>query len=190
LTSASEEEFFHVKREFQYAIVVVCILCLLVAVGLGLYTGNGIVRPLNRVVSMLQGIATGEADLTARLPMASGKGKPDEIGELSLAFNTFIGNLERLIRSIQGNAETIGHASLNMDRISGEMALAVLPEYQTVGVCHEEVHARAEKVVALHNQGETEEARAELRRFNEARDTLFAILDELYLCQGPSSRDA
>ncbi|VVS91917.1 methyl-accepting chemotaxis protein [Desulfoluna spongiiphila] len=122
LTSASEEEFFHVQKEFLVAMVFVCILCLLVAVGLGLFTGNGIVRPLNRVVSMLQGIATGEADLTARLPMGSGKGKPDEIGALSLAFNTFIGNLERLIRSIRGNAETIGHASVNMDRIAGEMS--------------------------------------------------------------------
>jgi len=128
LTSASEEEFFHVQKEFLVAMVFVCILCLLVAVGLGLFTGNGIVRPLNRVVSMLQGIATGEADLTARLPMVGkkgktgGKGKPDEIGALSLAFNTFIGNLERLILSIRGNAETIGHASVNMDRIAGEMS--------------------------------------------------------------------
>ena len=122
LTSASEDEFFQVRQEFLVAMVVVCILCFLVAVGLGLFTGNGIVRPLNRVVSMLQGIATGEADLTARLPMAGGRGKPDEIGALSLAFNTFIGNLERLVRSIRGNAETIGHASVNMDRIAGEMS--------------------------------------------------------------------
>ena len=68
---------------------------------------NPISSSLNGTVRMLKDIAQGEGDLTKRLTINT----KDEIGELSLWFNTFTKNLQKMILNIFGTSETIQKSS-------------------------------------------------------------------------------
>ena len=66
-----------------------------------------IVRRINKVVSALKDMATGEADLTKRVTLLS----RDEIGNLAINFNTFCTKLQQIVAEIKdskGELETTG----------------------------------------------------------------------------------
>lgn len=75
---------------------------------------NPISSSLNGTVRMLKDIAQGEGDLTKRLTIKN----KDEIGELSLWFNTFTGNLQKMIQNIFGTSETIQQSSAVLTKLN------------------------------------------------------------------------
>jgi len=79
---------------------------------------TSIIGPIRRTVQTLKDIATGDGDLTARLESNSG----GEIAELGHWFNTFVGQIERIVQQISGGSITLGQASesvvLNADGVS------------------------------------------------------------------------
>ncbi|SCY64237.1 methyl-accepting chemotaxis protein [Desulfoluna spongiiphila] len=89
-----------------------------VALGVAWYVARLITGPVNRVVDGLRDIAEGDGDLTTRLEVTS----RDEVGELSRWFNTFIGQLQDMIRQINGNAGTLLSASSGLSGLSHEMS--------------------------------------------------------------------
>jgi methyl-accepting chemotaxis protein len=78
----------------------------------------GIIKPIRNVARGLRDIAEGEGDLTRRLELK----KKDEIGELARWFNTFIEKLQRLIKDIAQNTETLTSASAELSAISRQMS--------------------------------------------------------------------
>jgi len=100
----------------------VLILAFLVIVGLCvtfLYVSNSIVTPVNNTIDMLKNIAAGEGDLTKRLTISA----KDEIGELAKCFNTFVENLQMLIKNIIGNVVSLSRASDNLSSVATELAV-------------------------------------------------------------------
>ena len=86
-----------------------------VALGLGLALGLGrlVARPLQRAVTVLEGLAAG--DLDQRLDVDT----RDEVGQMATALNTAIGTLSDAMRQIGGNAETLAAASEELSATSG-----------------------------------------------------------------------
>jgi methyl-accepting chemotaxis protein len=82
------------------------------------YVVRHITTPLKNVVARLRDIAEGEGDLTKRLAVNS----QDEIGELSRWFNTFIGNLHGVMRSVAGTAQQLASASEEISAAATQMA--------------------------------------------------------------------
>lgn len=66
-----------------------------------------VIRPIRRTIETIKDIATGEGDLTARIPIHS----KDELSELGHWFNIFIARIENVIQQIGGGATTINSAS-------------------------------------------------------------------------------
>lgn len=60
--------------------------------------GNAIVGAVHRIRDSLDDMASGEGDLTCRLPITS----QDELGELSTSFNRFVDKIHRLIQQVAG----------------------------------------------------------------------------------------
>ncbi len=80
------------------------ILGLLAAtLGTWVIVGNRVRRPIRALTDRVEEMASGEADLTRRLPV---KGR-DEMAELAGAFNRFLANLQSLVREILGTAEAV-----------------------------------------------------------------------------------
>ncbi|WP_160175125.1 HAMP domain-containing protein, partial [Photobacterium sanctipauli] len=63
-----------------------------------------LVAPIKRVVASLKDIASGEGDLTQRLPVAQN----DEVGELAMWFNRFLDKLQNTIREVVTAVDQVG----------------------------------------------------------------------------------
>ncbi len=75
--------------------------------GVYLLLGARVRRPLVRLTERVREMASGEADLTHRLP-ASGR---DEMGDLARAFNAFVENLQGLVREVLDTSEQVVEGS-------------------------------------------------------------------------------
>ncbi len=128
ITSVAENEFYKIQHDFIKTFAIALIICLALAVLVGFFTGKALVRPLNRAVTILQDIAAGDGDLSARLPTRNDGKKGDEINQLSVAFNTFVEKLQSIFKKIAGNIETLNNSSSALtdlaDGFSGKANLA------------------------------------------------------------------
>ncbi len=83
-----------------------------------------VLRPLARLSLAIHNIATGEADLTKRLPIGAGS----EFDDVTEGFNTFIARLQAIIDSVQVGAVSLANASNEL--ASGTFDLAERTESQ------------------------------------------------------------
>ncbi|MEO4046250.1 methyl-accepting chemotaxis protein [Pseudomonas sp. CAU 1711] len=71
------------------------------------FVGYGIARPLKDMVAMLDDIAKGEGDLTARLQVD----RIDELGQIAGGFNTFLNKLQNMIRDVVSSVQKVSDSS-------------------------------------------------------------------------------
>ena len=77
-----------------------------------------VVLPLHTLAVRLQDIAEGEGDLTRRVEV-NGK---DEIDEVGIWFNVFIGRIEEIVRRVAEHANTLGQAAAELASTAHETA--------------------------------------------------------------------
>lgn len=109
-------------------------------------------KPITRLTEAAQKMA--EGDLTQTIHIASN----DEVGQLSIAFNTVGANLKNIIQQMQKNAELLAASSQQLTASAGQSANAansvavstqeVSAGLQTVSASTEEITASAENVGA------------------------------------------
>ncbi|HRH79747.1 MAG TPA: methyl-accepting chemotaxis protein [Thiobacillaceae bacterium] len=91
------------------------------AVGLGLAVGMvialGINRDMRRLSESMAGLASGEGDLSARLP-AEGN---NELAQVAAAFNTFVDNLQAMVNGIKAQANQLHGLSGNLAQSSANL---------------------------------------------------------------------
>ncbi len=74
--------------------------------------------PLRQVADRMKDIARGEGDLTKRLEVFGN----DETGEVAEAFNTFVGQLQEMVKIIGGNTQSLMAASQQLSQTSASMS--------------------------------------------------------------------
>ena len=101
-------------------------------------------RPLARISTALQEIASGEADLTKRLDV----GERNELGEVAYWFNTFVGQLQKIVKHVVESTQGLAQAEEVMSRGIEESvqraneqseivtSMAAAMEEMTVGISH------------------------------------------------------
>jgi len=82
------------------------------------WIGRTIVRPLKSMQKNMQNIAEGDGDLTVRLTVDG----QDEIAQLSGNFNTFVGNIQKIVQEVVTISTNIASGSLQMSAGMSEMA--------------------------------------------------------------------
>ncbi len=115
---------------------------------------HSITLPLRNTGGMLRDIAQGEGDLTKRLAVLSS----DEVGDLSHWFNTFIDNLQGMIKNIAGNADTLSVSAKELTDLSGLMTDAanqMSNRADTVAAAAEEMNSNMDSVAAAMEQAST-----------------------------------
>lgn len=90
----------------------------IVMVVLAISVGRGVVRPLNRMHEALERMASGEGDLTSRLPVV----RDDETGRLASTFNRFLSNLHSIISQVQGATNQVKSVSEQMQGVTVQIA--------------------------------------------------------------------
>lgn len=151
LVSVDSKEFYRIQNDFTQTFVIALLVCLVLAVVIGIFSGNTLVRPLNRAVTILQDIAAGDGDLSARLPVRADGLQGDEINQLSVAFNTFVDKLQTIFRKIAENVETLNHSSSDLtDMAQGFSSKAdqASVSSNTVATASEELSANMNSIAA------------------------------------------
>jgi methyl-accepting chemotaxis protein len=86
---------------------------------------RSVIAPLNRLNAALQEIAAGKGDLTGRLPVKTDrKGAPDndELTQLAVSFNQFLGNLQRIIQLVAESTQRVAKASTEVDAMAKQVS--------------------------------------------------------------------
>jgi len=127
---------------------------LALALGVAVYLGvaRRVVKPLRQAVDRLEALATGDADLTVRLPVAS----RDETGQLAEALNRFLDNLHHLVREIRDTSTQVGAASQQLSGASTELSAAAQEQASSL----EETAASLEEMTATVRQNADNARRA------------------------------
>ena len=125
-------------------------------------------KPLGHISNALQEIASGEADLTKRLEV----GERNELGEVAYWFNTFVGQLQKIVKHVVESTQGLAQAEEVMSRGIEESAqraneqseivtsMAAAMEEMTVGISHvadqsSEVRSTSEQSGVLARSGST-----------------------------------
>jgi methyl-accepting chemotaxis protein len=158
ISTSSQSEFYQVKHEFMTAILIISVISMILALGLGLMIGNLMVKPLKQAVNLLKDIAEGEGDLTARLPAPEAGQKADEIGELSRYFNMFVEKLQNIFKEIAGSTKTLNEASTDLTAMAGNLSSGAeqsAGRADAVAVAAEELSSNMNSIAAAVEQAAT-----------------------------------
>ena len=115
--------------------------------GLIWFAGGRIAHPIRLTAGMLKDIAEGEGDLTRRIEL----NREDELGELALWFNTFVGRLQETIASVAETTERVGISSSMLTSTSSSMtssAMGTSQEANVASTAAETVRSNVESVAA------------------------------------------
>jgi methyl-accepting chemotaxis protein len=96
IITEKKEAHAAVIRQSMIAIAGILLIVVILAIIVSIILGRNISRPVRSVASVLKSLSTGEGDLTGRLPVLS----EDEVGDLSISYNTFLDRLSKIVRSI------------------------------------------------------------------------------------------
>ncbi|MBR5645714.1 MAG: methyl-accepting chemotaxis protein [Treponema sp.] len=111
------------QRILYYSIIIIVasMIILLIVVSIT-------IKPLNKIKSAINEIATGNADLTKRLDIKT----KDEVGEVVQGFNQFESKLHNIISDIKNSKDTLQEVGNNMTNNAKETAEAISEVYDNI----------------------------------------------------------
>ncbi|MCB9480430.1 MAG: methyl-accepting chemotaxis protein [Desulfobacteraceae bacterium] len=148
------DEFLSAPRAIRNFILVTGIVSVLIAAFFIYIVSKAIINPVNKAVNGLKDIAQGEGDLRMRLEVKT----KDEIGQLCIWFNTFMGKMQEMIKEIAENSNEVANSSTELSAVSSEMTAAaenVSSKSQNVSAASEEMTANINDVAAAMEQSST-----------------------------------
>ena len=145
--------------------------------------------PIRQLLDRFQDIASGEADLTRRVEVAS----RDEVGQLGESFNAFASRIQTDIAAIGDQASTLAHSAEQMRSLSQQIASAneetstqasmvsaaaeqVSANVQSVATATEELNANTREIAA--NASEAAQVATKAVEIADETKTTFDQLDE------------
>lgn len=105
-----ESELYGPINQTSIELVIINIIVAALLIAIGLWIAVGVSKPVHRAAEMLGIIASGDADLTQKMPVNTN----DEVGKLAQSFNLFIEQLANLIRSVSDNAKSVNNRSKDL----------------------------------------------------------------------------
>ena len=108
-------------------IIYVTVLTVLSVLIVGFVIARSI-KPLKTVETAINEIATGNADLTKRVPISSN----DEIGEVVKGFNKFGDKMHGIILDIKGSKDTLAQVGIDMSSNAVETANSISEVYANI----------------------------------------------------------
>jgi len=127
-------------------IMVVCLLVWLLRLLIG--------RPLVRTIAMVKEVAEGDGDLTKRLPAD----REDELGELAAGVNTFIENIQKMLRRMVRGFDNLSQAAVDLESLAGKQTVGAdntVGKANNVATAAEEMSSNMSTVAAAMEQAST-----------------------------------
>ncbi len=136
ICKAPYSDFYEGINELFYSMLLISVIALVIAFFVGMFVVNIALKPLKKVGFAIKEIASGDADLTKRLPV----GSKDEIGNLASGFNDFTEKLniivselkdskddlhlygEQLGKMVQDNADFLSQMVMSIQGVNNEIS--------------------------------------------------------------------
>jgi methyl-accepting chemotaxis protein len=113
---AAQSERLHAELgRSELLVMAMLVLALLVGSGIAWTVSRAIIQPLRDTNRLLDAIAAGDGDLTARLPAQA----QDEIGELARGFNRFVEKLQDIMGTVQASVSQLAAAAEELSTVTG-----------------------------------------------------------------------
>ena len=125
--------------------IILLIVGLALALGLGIVVARGIVRPLRRVKDVCDSLAKGD------LTRTSGLTTRDEPGQMGQALDTAVVELRQTVQTIDGSATSLAAASEELSSVSTQIAASAeetSAQAQTVSAAAEQISRSVDTVSA------------------------------------------
>lgn len=119
-------------------------VALLVVIGSMLFAMT-LIRPIRVLINRLRDMAEGEGDLTKRID----QDRKDELGEVGLWFNQFVGNVESLIIELGGVSDSVAAASTEIAASSEEMATGMSNQSEQIAEITQSIDEMSSSVVEV-----------------------------------------
>ena len=141
-------------------------------------------RPLRRVSKALSLIASGDGDLTQRIPVHT----QDEVGQLAANFNQFVGSLHGLIGHIRHEAESLSHSAAMGLKRSADTVRELGDQQQEIAMVATAVTEMASATAEIAHNAENTAAAAQqssvsstdgLNLVNETRGSITSLANEV-----------
>ena len=100
---APYSDFYGGLTVVLHSMILIGVIALIIAFLVGMVVVNRSIKPLKNVGSAIKDIASGEADLTKRVPV----GTKDEIGHLASGFNDFTEKLHSIVAELKDSKEDL-----------------------------------------------------------------------------------
>ena len=117
----SADDIHREARGMVIFAIILCAITLLIIVFATMMLSRSITGPITSMATTLKNIATGEGDLTVRLPDT----RQDEIGEASRYFNQTMEKIRELVIAIKNKSGELSHIGDQLARNMGDTASAM-----------------------------------------------------------------
>ena len=138
-------EIYSVVDATSFDLTLINILVASVLIALGVWVAISMAKPIKSTATMLDNIASGDADLTQRLEVTS----EDELGKLSGAFNRFMTNLRDIISTVVLNSDVVHKSVTEVSaaaKKSNENTVEQQKSIETIATAIDEVTATAQDI--------------------------------------------
>ena len=162
-------------------VAIIAIFLLIVAV-VGLFLGNGLVKPVLVIKQNLDDIAAGDGDLTRRLPETSN----DELGALAKSFNQFVEKIHGLVRQIAEMTGQLNGLVSDMSSQAQRSEEAMGRQRQETDQVATAIHemSSAAHQVSISAQGASQAARKTSHVGQDARTVVNRSIDSIHALIG------
>ncbi len=99
----SKADFIESVNKMKITVLVVGLIILVLVIALSIYLTKIIADPITVVFEKLKEISQGKGDLTERIIVKS----ENEIGQLASCFNTFMENMQEIVKNIDGVSDSL-----------------------------------------------------------------------------------
>jgi len=142
-----------------------------------LFVRNVVTTPLDKMVSGLRDIASGEGDLTRRLEV---RGK-DEIGEAASVFNDMMAKFAALVRHVGEAAAQVSGAARELSTSAGQVAGGSQQQNETSAKAAASVEQMVSSIASIAQSTEEvhQQSRESLRRSEEGNKSITSLIGEV-----------
>ena len=122
-------------------VIFVAIITIVAAIIIGFVISISI-KPLNTVTTAINEIATGNADLTKRIPISTN----NEIGAVVTSFNSFQEKLHKIIYDIKSSKERLEEVGIRMSSNAKETSDSISGVYTSIAEMEEQLNSQSDSV--------------------------------------------
>ncbi|WP_233071267.1 methyl-accepting chemotaxis protein [Motilimonas eburnea] len=117
-TDAFKQQQLSAIEQTKLMMAIAGVIALIIAAALTWWLANIIMAPVKRLTAAMENIASGEGDLTARVPVET----QDEVGLLAGSFNTFVEKIQQTITEVIISSNAVRAEMTNIQSITQGVA--------------------------------------------------------------------